>query len=170
MVDALILALAAVAAAASLVVVLKTDVMHSALALITVLLCLAGIYAGLGAWFIAAVQAVVYAGAVMVLFLFAIMVLESRREHPARLAGRRLTAAGAGLAGLGLFAALLASARGTAPVSTVPGPSLAAIAHGLFGEGLLPFELVGVLLLVALVAVVVLAGRPQDAADGGPAA
>jgi len=147
--------------------------MHSALALITVLLCLAGIYAGVGAWFIAAVQAVVYAGAVMVLFLFAIMVLESRREHPARLAGRRLTWAGAAAAGGGLFAALVASSSGepVPPAAPVPSPNLASLAKALFGEDLLPFELVGLLLLVALVAVVVLAApHPTPGRSGEPAA
>ena len=161
MVDALVWVLALSAAAASVLVVLRTDVLHGALALVAVLLSLAGIYAALGAMFIAAVQVAVYAGAVMILFLFAIMTLESRRESSVPVAGRRIGSVAAGLAGVTLLGALLASGR---PVvfdadRAALAPTLSGFARRLFRDDLLAFEGVGVLLLIALVAVVVLAGR-----------
>jgi NADH-quinone oxidoreductase subunit J len=158
-------ACALVAAAASLVVVLKPDVLHGALGLITVLLALAAIYAALGAWFLAAVQVIVYAGAVVVLFMFAIMVLESRREPASRLPGGRLHRVAAGLAGAALFAAL-AGAQAAVPVepglARLAAPGLSRFARHLFEEHLLSFEAVGLLLLVALVAIVVLVGRREE--------
>ncbi len=161
MVTVLTLLAAATAAAAALVVVLSRDVLHGALALIVVLLALAGVYAGLGAFFIAAVQVIVYAGAIMVLFLFSVMVLEARREHAPRLASFRLQHAAAALAGLALLAGL--AAGGGRALELAPQPegagSLPALSHLLFGEYLLPFELTGLLLLVAVVAVMTLARR-----------
>lgn len=163
-----LLAMAVVAAVAAVFVVLTADVLHAALALIVVLLALAGIYAGLGAPFIAAVQVIVYAGAIVTLFVFAVMILESRRERAPLLSTWKRhraaagLAAGALLAGLWGFTGLGALAFGppTPGAGALPG-----LAHLLFGEFLLPFELVGVLLLVAVVAVLVLARR-----DGEPGA
>jgi len=160
-VDALVQVLAIAAAALSLVVILRTDVLHAALALVGVLLALAGIYAALGAMFIAAVQVAVYAGAVMILFLFAIMTLESRRESSSPVPGRRLGYVAAGVAGVTLLGALLAGGRPAVfdPARAALAPGLSAFAQRLFREELLGFEGVGVLLLIALVAVVVLAGK-----------
>lgn len=171
MVTALTLACAFAAAAAAVLVVFSPDVMHGALALIAVLVALAGVYAGLGAHVIAAVQIAVYAGAIMILFLFAIMVLEGRREHPPRLASHRLHRLAAVLAGGAIFLGGLAVPRtaGSDPdLLQLGAPSIRDLAHLLFGEWLLPFELVGVLLFVALVAVMVLA-RPhlEDRVKGG---
>ncbi len=165
MVDAMVIVCAVVAAGASLFVVLRADVVHGALALIVVFLSLAGIYAGLGAHFIAAIQVVVYAGAVMVLFLFAIMVLRSRRETPVSGTPMRLHRAGAYVAGISMFVALAGAARWRAfqdeSIHANP-PSLSDLAGLLFGEYLLSFELVGLLLFVALVAVVILARREPE--------
>lgn len=166
MVTALTLGCALVAALAALLVVFSTDVMHGALALIVVLVALAGVYAGLGAHFIAAIQIAVYAGAIMILFLFAIMVLEGRREHAPRLASNRLHRLAAVLAGGAMLLGLVA---GLKTLGADPGalqataPSIRDLSHLLFGEWLLPFELVGLLLFVALVAVMVLT-RPYLAA------
>ena len=147
-------------------VILRADVLHSALALIVVLLALAGIYAGLGAYFIAAIQVVVYAGAVMVLFLFAIMVLRSRRESPAPPSGEpspvRLHRVAALVAGGVLLVALAGAAlRDGFSAGPLHGnaPTLSAFARTLFRDHLLSFELVGLLLLISLVAVMVLAGK-----------
>ena len=158
MVGGLTLACALVAALAAVLVIVQKDVLHSALALIVVLLALAGIYAGQGAWFIAAIQVIVYAGAIMVLFMFAIMVLESRREHPSKLASARLHRLAAVLAGAALCLGMAGSAQApTASVAPAAGvPEISAI---LFSEFLLPFELVGILLLVAVVGVMTLTGH-----------
>jgi NADH-quinone oxidoreductase subunit J len=156
-VGGLTLVLAVIAALAAILVVLPTDVLHSAIALIVVLLALAGIYAGLGAWFIAAIQVIVYAGAIMVLFMFTIMVLESRREHPSKLASIRLHRLAAVLAGVAIFLGMAGSAQ--APVlGLAPSASVPEISMVLFNDFLLPFELVGVLLLVAVVGVMTLTG------------
>jgi len=153
---------AAVAALAAVLVVVQKDVLHSALSLIVVLLALAGVYAGLGAWFIAAIQVIVYAGAIMVLFMFAIMVLESRREHPSKLASAHLKRLAAGLVGLALFLGMAGSAQapviGPAATGFAPSASVPELSTLLFGEFLLPFELVGILLLVAVVGVMTLTG------------
>ena len=170
MVTGLTLLCAAVAALAALVVVLSTDVLHGALALIVVLLALAGVYAGSGAWLIAAVQIIVYAGAVMVLFLFVIMVLESRHEHAPRLASFRLNRLAAAVVGAALLALMTGYARvpagtpGNVEVIVAPaaGSGVVEFSTLLFHEFLLPFELVGLLLLVAVVAVMTLTG-PRDA-------
>ena len=163
-VNPLVLACAALAAVAALFVILCSDVMRSALALIAVLLALAGIYAGLGAGFIAAVQVIVYAGAVMVLFLFAIMVLEGRRERAPAGPARRLSLLAAGLVSLALLAGFRSAGKALAPAEgqSWPAPGIREIARFLFAEYLLPFEVVGLLLLVALVAVMVL-GRREEA-------
>lgn len=136
--------------------------LYSALALIGVLVALAGIYAGLGAHFIAAIQVIVYAGAVMVLFLFAIMVLESRKEHPPKLPSFRLHRLAALVVGGILLVALAGAAQfeGFSVSSLhVNVPTVSAFATLLFSEYLLPFELVGLLLLIVLIAVMVLAGK-----------
>lgn len=168
MVDALVWGLALTAAAASVVVILRTDILHGALALVVVLLSLAGIYAALGAMFIAAVQVAVYAGAVMILFLFAIMTLESRRESTGPVAGRRLGIVAGTVAGLALLGALLAAGRPHVfdAERAALAPTMSAFAQRLFRRDLLAFEGVGVLLLIALVAVMVLAGKrwPKGAA------
>lgn len=171
MVDGLVLGCALTAAVAAVLVVVLKDVLHSALALIVVLLALAGIYAGQGAWFIAAIQVIVYAGAVMVLFMFAIMVLESRREHPSKLGSAGLNRLAAALIAAALLAAGGATLFGaggagtTAAAGAPPSASVPELSTLLFGEYLLPFELVGVLLLVAVVGVMTLTGPARQPAD-----
>ena len=74
--------LAGLAVAGSAAVVLTRDTVHSALSLVGVMLCLAGIFLLLHQEFIAAIQVIVYAGAIMVLFLFVIMLMNMReKEH-----------------------------------------------------------------------------------------
>jgi len=86
---AVFLVLAAVAVAGALNLILQRHPIHSALSLIVVMVALAGLYLLQGAEFIAAVQIIVYAGAIMVLFIFVIMLLnagEEERENLSRLA------------------------------------------------------------------------------------
>ena len=131
-------------------------------------MALAGVYAGLGAYFIAAIQVIVYAGAIMVLFMFAIMVLESRRERPRRLPSFRLHRLGALVAGGVLLVALAGVTHRygfQAGSLHEYAPSLSAQAKLLFSVYLLPFELVGLLLLIALVAVMVLTQRAFPSSD-----
>ena len=77
----LFLVLAAVAVAGAVSLILQRHPIHSALSLIVVMVALAGLYLMLEAEFIAAIQIIVYAGAIMVLFVFVIMLLNAGREE-----------------------------------------------------------------------------------------
>ena len=166
MVEILAYCAAGLAALTALYVVLSRDILRAALGLIVMLLALAGIYACLGAYFLAAVQVIVYAGAVMVLFLFAIMVLKSRREPESETAGAGLYRLAAWLVGAVLFGGLAAAGGvslggamrqlGGSPAATRD------LVQMLFREYVLAFELVGVLLFVTLVAVMVLAAKDKS--------
>lgn len=142
------------------VVALKNPV-HSAVSLIFCLLQVAAVYILLRAPFLAAVQVFIYVGAVMVLFLFAVMVLDIGHE--------RLNAQIHGQAGAGLLAAAVLFAMGVWVVVkgriTVPlGPYTEArladntevIGRLLYTKYIFPFEVVSILLLVALIGAVVL--------------
>jgi NADH-quinone oxidoreductase subunit J len=132
----------------------------SAMFLVLTMACLAGLFTLLHAFFLAAVQILVYAGAVMVLFLFVIMLLDLREEQ------RR------SIKGLGMFAGLVAAGSILAIfirslMAASPGDGAVALTEGhtrelgglLFTQYLLPFEIVSVLLLVALVGVVLLSKK-----------
>jgi len=143
--------------------VLRRDPLASALSLTLTLFSLAILYLGLGAPFLAGVQVAVYAGAIMVLLVFVIMLLGAERRFPVAL--RRpplgLTAI---LLGGGLFAVLaLAIIRGRLPTNVGTAPiatdHVGAVADLLFSRYLLPFEITSVLLLAALIASVSLARR-----------
>src|ERR1700720_3644728 len=78
---AVFLILAATSVAGALSLILQRHPIHSALSLIVVMVSLAGLYLSLGAEFIAAVQIIVYGGAIMVLFMFVIMLLNAGEEE-----------------------------------------------------------------------------------------
>jgi NADH-quinone oxidoreductase subunit J len=132
----------------------------SAMFLVLTIVSMAGLFVLLHAFFLAAVQVLVYAGAVMVLFLFVIMLLDLKEE------GRRqLKTFGvvAGVVSVGALAALTVKTIATSGV----GQNLAPQAEGatmplgtmLFTQYLLPFEIVSVLLLVAMVGVILLSKK-----------
>jgi NADH-quinone oxidoreductase subunit J len=153
----LVIALAAVASAVG--VVLRRNPLHAALYLVTNLFCVAVLYLLQRAEFLALAQVIVYAGAIMVLFLFAIMLLIPGRTEtgpdPLR-AARRLAVPVAGAFGLAL---VLVAAR-TGGSGAAPGPvGVAALGRLLFTDYLFPFEVTSVLLLAALVGALVLAKR-----------
>ena len=142
-------------------VVFQKHPLRSALWLIVNFFAVAGIYLLAHAEFIAAIQVIVYAGAIMVLFLFVIMLLNIRQpeESPKipfigqKLAGIIL----AGFTGLILIYAVTRSEL-TAGKEMAPGlGNTESIARSLFTDYLLPFEVTSVLLLVAIVGAVVLA-------------
>jgi len=155
-----ILAVMAVASAAG--VVLRRNPIHSALFLVVHLATLAAFFLKMRAEFLAAAQVIVYAGAIAVLFVFAIMVLIPGREEtgPDPLRTVRLLAVPVAGLLLVLLAMMLRSAlfTGPAPAAAVPG-GVAAIGRALFTDYLFPFEITSVLLLVALVGVMALAKR-----------
>ncbi|CAB4244621.1 NADH-quinone oxidoreductase subunit J [Methylacidimicrobium sp. AP8] len=142
-------------------VVLNRSPVASALSLVTMILALAGLFGLLGAYFLAAVQVWVYAGAVMVLFLFIIMLLDLKSEEQAPL---RPLGVGAGLLtlvllGVGFWRAIPSSAWETTGARAAEGNDAASIGHLLFGAYVLPFEAVGLLLLIAMVGVIVLSKK-----------
>ena len=154
-----------VAGAVNLLV--QTHPINSALSLVVVMGSLAVEYLLLGAEFVAAVQVIVYAGAIMVLFVFVIMLLNAGEEEHTQ--GSRV----AWLLGIpGMlavtvivcWAVLMHSDSGTASLGALPGPP-AAIAQLLFHEFLLPFEVTSILVLIAIMGAVVLAARPGSEQD-----
>jgi NADH-quinone oxidoreductase subunit J len=155
-----IVALLAVGSALGLV--LRKNPIHGALLLIVNLGCIAVLYLMLGAEFLAVAQVIVYAGAIMVLFVFAIMVLIPGKEEtgPDPRRSLRLWALPAGaLLFLQVVAWVLLSRR-TAPIGApAAAGGVEAIGRLLFTDYLFPFELTSVLLLAAMVGVLLLARR-----------
>ena len=153
---------AIVAVAAALSVVLEHRPVYSALSLIVVLCALAVIYLLLGAEFMAVIQVIVYAGAIMVLFVLVIMLLNAGRE--AAIDRSRL----ARWLGPPLLAAFVAEvlvvvwrgfpASSTAPAAPINGGA-APIGALLFRDYVLPFEVTSILVLVAVLGAVVLAKK-----------
>jgi NADH-quinone oxidoreductase subunit J len=137
---------------------------NSALSLIVVMGSLAVEYLLLGAEFVAAVQVIVYAGAIMVLFVFVIMLLNAGEEE--RTGGSRvawLIGVPGMLAGAVIicWALLQHSNAGSAVIGALPGAP-ADIAQLLFHQFLLPFEVTSILVLIAIMGAVVLAARPES--------
>jgi NADH-quinone oxidoreductase subunit J len=155
-----ILAVMAVASAAG--VVLRRNPIHSALFLVVHLATLAAFFLKMRAEFLATAQVIVYAGAIAVLFVFAIMVLIPGREEtgPDPLRAQRLFAVPVAGLLLVLLAVMLRSTlfAGAGPAQAVPG-GVANIGRALFTDYLFPFEVTSVLLLVAIVGVMALAKR-----------
>lgn len=146
----------------TLLVILLNNPVASALSLVMAFFCLSGLYILLEAPFVAVMQILVYAGAIMVLFVFVIMLLKLRPED---LLQDKVTWGKAGVVLIGVpFAGFLISKFLTLPVEafrTIPDNFGAPKEVGklLFTKYLIPFELVSVLLLVAIIGVIVLAGR-----------
>ncbi|MBV6395982.1 MAG: NADH-quinone oxidoreductase subunit J [Anaerolineales bacterium] len=162
----LVLALAAIATALGML--LSRNAVYSALFLVLNFAVVAVFYLLLGAPFIAMAQVTVYAGAIMVLFLFVIMLLGADELAPGKaLPWQRPLAATLAVV-LVIEAAYLLLARG-APSGLVTPPteytnsteSLREMALALFGQYLLPFEITSILLLVAMVGAIVLAKQEK---------
>jgi len=163
-----------IAIVSAVVFVTRKSPVAAAMWLVVVMFCLAALYVMLDAQFIGVIQVLVYAGAIMVVFLFVIMLLNL--GQPARIAdakglGWKLAA---GAVGLGLVAELFTLIHGAAAESfSLPAGYAAAqvatqgviapIAGPLFHEYLLAFELTSVVLLAAIVGAVVLGMRRTDA-------
>jgi NADH-quinone oxidoreductase subunit J len=132
----------------------------SAMFLVLTIASMAGLFVLLHAFFLAAVQILVYAGAVIVLFLFVIMLLDLKQEERRKIktVGAILGVVSVG-AILGIFLASLKQSAPTFP--DVPALEGATVPLGqlLFTQYLLPFEIVSVLLLVAMVGVILLSKK-----------
>ncbi|MFH1626359.1 MAG: NADH-quinone oxidoreductase subunit J [Pseudomonadota bacterium] len=157
---------AVVLISAILVIVLRNPV-HSALSLVLTFFSLAGLYVLLNAQFIAAIQVIVYAGAIMVLFLFVIMLLNLDKEKRVRERHPLQKAFGIAIAAFFLVAlgsvvatGILYGNKGTDAAAKVSAlGNTKAIAGLLFTEWVLPFEITSVLLLAAIVGAIVLSKK-----------
>jgi NADH-quinone oxidoreductase subunit J len=161
--------LAAVTVIASLLVIGQRNPMYSVLLLIASFGGLSGLYVLLGAPFVAAIQIIIYAGAIMVLFLFVVMLLNVRSEGPPE-GQMRVLLGGAGPRRLGAvlsfaFIVELAWALGRLQGSGMPGPGAQAsttvheIGVTLFRDYAFAFEATSVLILIAMVGAIVLARK-----------
>ncbi len=147
-----------------LAVILNRNPVASALSLVVSFLCLAALFVGLDAYFIAVIQVLVYAGAVMVLFLFIIMLLDLKREERRKL--NLPAVAGGGFVTLAFVAELWFVLKDFAPGHQALPPlgrenidDVREIGMTLFSTHNLPFQVVGVLVLVATIGVVILSKR-----------
>lgn len=133
----------------------------SAMFLVLTIVSMAGLFVLLQAFFLAAVQVLVYAGAVMVLFLFVIMLLDLSEEEQRAI--KRMGAVLGALTASLIFLLLLRAVGPLQPSANAAAPALeggtAALGRILFSQYLLPFEIVSVLLLVAMVGVVLLSKK-----------
>ena len=132
----------------------------SAMFLVLTIASLAGLFVLLHAFFLAAVQVLVYAGAVMVLFLFVIMLLDLRAEERRRI---RAVSVVLGLISVGAIVSIFFQSLLNSPIHVEAAPSLEGsttpLGKLLFTRYLLPFEIVSVLLLVAMVGVILLSKK-----------
>jgi NADH-quinone oxidoreductase subunit J len=155
--------LAALAVLGAVSLILQRHPIHSALSLIVVMVALAGLYLLMGAEFVAAVQIIVYGGAIMVLFVFVIMLLNAGEEERtnfsklATYAGIPLAVATAGL----IAAAVVRSSSGSLSTAGANGTltSTRTLSMLLFRDFVYPFELTSFLILVAILGAIVLAQR-----------
>ena len=154
--------LASIAVLSAAMVIAGRNPIHSAIYLVLTFLCVAGLYVLLQAEFVAAVQVLVYAGGIMVLFLFVIMLVNLKDTLGTRM---RVHATVSGAMGVMVAALILyVYSRGAAPAAVDAGPSalreggnLQLIGWSLFRDYVLPFEIVSILLLVAMIGAIVLA-------------
>lgn len=145
---------------------------HGAMSLVGSFFCLGAIYVMIQAEFVAVIQVLVYAGAIMVLFLFVLMLLSLRAEGPTFIRWSLGKVLGAVMA-FGIWAQLALVLGQHAPGVQVPQPipagqetdSIKLIGQLLFTEYLLPFEAISLLLLVAVVGAVVIAKRRSSGAS-----
>jgi len=155
----------AVVLAGALGVILASHPVHAALMLVLTLFGIAVLFVAQQAHFLAAVQVIVYAGAIVVLFLFVIMLLgvdKSENVTTEPLRGQRPIAY---LAGVGIVAAIfllartawVSGAQSVAGAADGPGTNVEKLATSLFTRYLLAFEMTSVLLVIAVVGAVVLA-------------
>jgi NADH-quinone oxidoreductase subunit J len=162
-----------IAIASAIVFVTRRSPVAAALWLVVTMFCLAALYVMLEAHFVGIIQILLYAGAIMVVFLFVIMLLNL--GHPESLSDirGRWGRIAAGLVGLALLAQIGALARLRFPPTLVQPDAAAAeqvrslgavgaVAQPLFTEHLMAFELTSILLLVAIIGAVVIGRRRKE--------
>lgn len=164
---------ALIALAGAVNVVVRRNPVHAALWLVTSFLGVAGVFLTLGSGLLAAIQVIVYAGAIMVLFLFVVLLLNLEAPPFEGISVARGASLAAALTTIALLLWPLVRARelrvaatpavelpGAPGVAAVP-PTAANVGASLFTEHALPFEIVSLLLLIAMVGAIHLARRPR---------
>ena len=162
-------------------VITRSHPVHAALSLVLTLFGVAVMYVSQEAEFLAAVQIIVYSGAIVVLFLFVIMLLgvdkaEDLQVEPFKLQRKFAALVGGGVIGLIAFAAISSrdnigvppkpAVAAAVDATTDPDSNIRALARDLFSDHVLAFELTSVLLVIAVVGTVLLARRaPKPSAD-----
>ncbi len=163
--DVIFYILGAIAIASALMVVTRKNAVHAAIYLVVTMCTIAGLFVQLGSFFIAALQIIVYAGAIMVLFLFVVMMLNLKCDEfgfDSRIF-QRVFAFVVGI--LFLVQVIIITTRFPAQPGQPVNESMGAIkplAQKLFYDYLYPFEIVGVLLLAAIIGAVVLARKKGE--------
>ena len=168
--ETLVFASAAIVALVSAVVVIAhRNPVYSVMSLVVTLLALAVLFVQLAGHFLAVLLILVYAGAILVLFLFVIMLLNVGSEAPG-LPRSRMQRWGA-ITSAVIFAGMLVSLQWGAPAGrqalTEEDVALVPLARALFSDYLLPFEMTGLLLLAAVVAATVLARKAEPETSEG---
>ena len=136
----------------------RKHLVNSAMFLIQVILCMAGLFLMLDAQFLALIQVLVYAGSVVVLFLFVIMLLDDQKEtRPTTTGG--IVAAGITFATLASLLVALVTKHEVVTADTAPASGIRDVVRTLFSQYLLPFELTALVLLTAMVGIVLLSRK-----------
>jgi NADH-quinone oxidoreductase subunit J len=158
--------IAAMILAFGVLVITAKNTVHSVLFLVANFLFVAGLYVTLGAQFLAVIQVVVYAGGIVVLYLFVVMLVNLKRPPEAHQDKRRRSGLGLAFSIVVLAEFVLIAAYNFAkPASLVPpappmGPhNIETVGWLLYTDYLIPFELASMLLLVAMIGAIVLARR-----------
>ena len=158
---AVFLLFAALALVSALVVVLHRNPIYAVMSLVVTLVSIAVLFVLLGAPFLAAIQVLVYTGAILVLFLFVIMLLNVSRDASTAFDLQKVMATGDAVGFSTLLLVLFWGRFEGLPLSPLEQADVALkpLARALLGTYLLPFEMVGLLLLAAVTAATVLASR-----------
>jgi len=160
MADVLFYIFAALALICGVMILVSRNPVNSAMFLVLTIASLAGLFVLLEAFFLAAIQILVYAGAVMVLFLFVIMLLDLKAEERRKI---NLLAIIGAVISVGAIATIFFQCLAATSLSATRAPEFKAgtmeLGKLLFSQYLLPFEIISVLLLVAMVGVILLSKK-----------
>ncbi len=148
--------LTAICSIFALVVVISSNPMVSAFALLTMFVSMGGVFFQLGSPFISAIQVLVYAGAIAILFIFVLMLLniDEIKKYPARSNVKPVVGIIACLILLGVFSLIITNNFDYLSKDLLPETSMMSLFNELFQKYLVPFELATMLLLASVVAVV----------------
>lgn len=163
-------AFAVVAIISGLMVTVSRNPVHSALFLVVTLFCISGLFVLLNAQFLAVIQVLIYAGAIMVLFMFVLMLLNLKVESNEFEKLLSVKILGVGAAGFMLFEILYFITKDSGMEGIINSAAQSGFTEGntktigklLFTDFLLPFEVTSILLIVAIIGAVVLAKKKLD--------